>query len=541
MIFRWYQKDAISALLKFVLDESNKDKHPIAAEPTGSGKTPIILGVCDEILSIKFDSKILVLSHVKEILEQNYNALVKYFDGSTIGLYSAGLDSKTIHKITVAGIQSVWRKPELFQQFDIIIIDECHLVTIDEEGMYRKFLAMLDAVYIGLTATPFRLGHGYINEGKGALFTDIVHDMSSVDNFNKLVAEGWLSRLITKGTDIILDASGVRITAGDYNLKDLSEEFDRDEITENIVGEIIRYGHNYKKWLAFAIDIDHAEHITECLINNGIKTCCVHSKMTDDRDEVISDYRQGVYRAAVNVDVMTTGLDIPSIDLIASLCHTKSPVKHVQSLGRGSRVVYADGYDLDAIEGRLDAIAAGPKPHCLVLDFVGNLDRLGPINDVLVKKKGDKKGDGEPILKQCPECQCHHHPTVKICDICDHVFEFKVNLNITSSNAAVIKEKIVGWIHVDSVEYSIHEGTGKPDSLLVTYVCGISRFKEWVVYDHPGKAGFIARHRIKYRLIDDIIPVSVPDLYSKSDNLKVPKKIKVDTTDKYAHIIDFEF
>jgi len=540
MKLRWYQGEAVDALINYLF--SNEPGHPIVVAPTGSGKTAIMCGFADEFLSKKIDSNILVLSHVQEILEQDYDSLSNYFDGFEIGLFSSGLQSKIIKKITVAGIQSVYRHPELFQDFNIVLIDECHTVTIKETGMYRKFLSSLDANYVGLTATPFRLGHGYINKGEGALFTDIVYDLSSKENFNRLVNEGYLARLIPKSTEMEMDVSGVRTVAGDYSLKDLSQKFDREEITKQAVDEIIKYGKNYKKWLIFSIDIDHAEHIASYLNEKGIRTCCVHSKMEQDREQVISDYKRSYYRAAVNVDIMTTGLDVKGIDLIAQLRHTKSPVVHVQSFGRGSRVIYADGYDLDTIDGRIAAIEASEKTHCLILDFAGNTEKLGPINDIVIKQKGDKKTGGEPVVKTCPECGVYHPPAVRICDVCGYEFEFKTNLNAKASGADIIKETIVGWVDVDNVEYDIHPGKGnKPDSFLVKYVCGLRVFKEWICYDHTGFAGHKGRHWVRYRLNGSTMPSDVYELAQWSDQLRKPKSIKVDTTDKFPRILDAEF
>ncbi len=553
MEMRWYQSGAVDASIEYIT--SGKKGHPIVVIPTGGGKTIIICGFCDEYLSRDIKSNILVLSHVRSILGQNYAALSKYFEGFDVGLYSAGLESRTIKKITVAGIQSVYKQPELFVDFNVIIIDECHLVTMDESGMYRKFFKGLNDLksnrgyeqvhipYLGLTATHFRLGHGYIHQGEGALFTDIVYDMSSRDNYNRLVAEGYLSKLIVKATDTEMNVEGIRTTAGDFNLQDLSDSFDREEITDKIVLEIIKYGKNYNKWLIFAIDIDHCEHIARTFNANGIKAVAIHSKMEDDYDQTIKFFNDGYYRVAVSVDMLSTGFDVPSIDLIAHLRPTKSPIFHVQSNGRGARVVYADGYDISTIDGRLDAIANGPKKHCLVLDFAGNAERLGPINDVQIRMKGDKKGPGGPITKRCPVCACVYHPSVKICDACGYEFQFKTNLHVTASTAQVVKESIVGWVFVDSVTYRRHQGKeDKPDSMLVQYQCGYSVFKEWICYEHVGYPKHKADHWVRFRLPNDApMPTDLEQLLEWSEWLNKPMKIKVDATERYPRILDAEF
>ena len=174
MELRWYQEEAVNELIK------TNCAHPVVVAPTGSGKTLILCGFIDKCLTKNPKHNVLVLSHVEDILRQDFKAIEKYFGEDSCGLYSAGLSSRTIKKLTVAGIQSVYRKPEYFSQFTIIIIDECHLINHKREGMYRKFLESFDnAQYIGLTATPWRLSHGRICDGEEALFTDIIYDLSS--------------------------------------------------------------------------------------------------------------------------------------------------------------------------------------------------------------------------------------------------------------------------------------------------------------------------------------------------------------------------
>ena len=122
---RWYQKKATDELMEAPL--SNEDCHPIVVAPTGSGKTVMICDFIDKYLTDDHKAEVLVLSHVKEILQQDYDALEEYFEGYDIGLYSAGLGSRTKHQITVAGIQSVYKRPEEFKNAGVVIIDECHL------------------------------------------------------------------------------------------------------------------------------------------------------------------------------------------------------------------------------------------------------------------------------------------------------------------------------------------------------------------------------------------------------------------------------
>jgi DNA repair protein RadD len=516
---RWYQDEATTALMESL---RNDECHPVVVAPTGSGKTIIICDFVDKYLTNDPRARILVLSHIKEILEQDYDALCDYFD-LDMGLYSAGMESRTIKKITVAGIQSVYRKPELFYDTAIVIIDECHLVTIRQNGMYRKFLSQLDAQFVGFTATHFRHGHGYIHRGDGALFNEIAYNISSPANFSRLVEEGYLTKMIPKQTNMEMNVDRVKVRAGDFALDELSTRFDRNTITNVAVDEIIEYGQNYKKWLVFAIDIDHAEHITNTLINKGVEADVVHSKMEGDRDRVVTRFRQGKIRAVVNVDILTTGLDVPDIDLIAMLRPTMSPVVHVQTIGRGLRV--ADG-----------------KDHCLVLDFAGNTARLGPINDVQIRarKKGQK---GRKLVKVCPNCKALQAPASKFCDVCGYEFKFLTKLSTTASTAEVVRTTKAEWHFVSDIRYNLHEKQGRPTSLKVTYRVGLQTFNEWVCYDHDGYAKRKANNNwVQFRAQHGMpMPRDVHELYEWSPWLKRPVKILVNFQDKFPQIKDAKF
>lgn len=522
MKLRWYQDEASKALFHSIKD--SKETHPVAVLPTGSGKSLTLAELINLYLSEKPTANILVLSHVREILEQNHSSLESYLKVG-IGLYSAGLNSKKIEQITVAGIQSIYKKPELFKHVDVVIIDECHRIPINGETMYRSFLDNIEANYVGLTATPWRLKHGVLWEGEGALFNKCVYDLSSMKNYNRLVEEGYLSPMYGKGTGKKLDAKkeGVRTTAGDYNQKDLSMAFDREEITKAAIAEVMEFNDSRKLGLVFAIDIKHAENIAKIIEGYGEKVALVHSKMEMDRKEVISRIKALEYDYVVNVDVLTTGFDAPQIDLIVDLAPTKSPVKHVQKLGRGARV-HPD------------------KENCLILDFAGNIESLGPINCVQTPTKAKKSKGGEPIMKECPECGMLNWPMVKNCENCDCEFKFEEKIRTTASGSDVILKDPVKWLSVSSVNYFVHSKKGATSSLRVEYKCGITTIKEWVTYDHKGFAGHKARNWVKYRLPKNHKkPDNLAELFKIADLLMRPRKIQIDVTEKYPKVLDYSF
>lgn len=557
MGIRPYQQETADALFNF-LEICEEGEHAIAALPTGSGKTYVLCEIIDQILSEYPEEEILILSHVKEILEQDYLAISDFFEGVDIGLYSAGLDSREKRRITVAGIQSVHTKTELFKKTGIVIIDECHLIPPSEQSRYRKFLNSLpDAIYLGLTATPFRLGQGYLHTGEDALFTEIVSDYTTYDKFNSLIDDGYLSNLYVKKTVFELDTKGIGKLGGDFSEKDLSKKLDRKWITKKAIEETIKFGKNYKKWLIFAIDINHAENIAAELNKQGIPTVCIHSQMKFDRHQALNDYRVGKYRCAVNIDIMTTGLDIPAIDMIISLRPSMSPVFHSQSIGRGLRVTYKEGMPIDTAEERLAAIAASGKKHCFILDFAGNTKRLGPVNDITINEKKKGKGNGLPIVKVCPNCQLYCASVAKFCPACNWKFEFKEKISaIAESQLDILRRQqkelkdsveeslkkadAKQWVKIKDVVYSIHEKTGRPSSLKVTYNTGLQTFSEWVTIDHNGYNRSRALNWVKHRLPENLYhkKMTLNELLGLTQRLKVPYEVMIDTTSKYPQIKD---
>ena len=242
---RDYQQEAIDSIFKFFY--SKKKGNPLVKAPTGSGKSVIISGFCKYTVEKWPDQKILIISHVKEILEQNHKTLKNHLQ-KDIGLYSAGLKSKKLRNITVAGIQSIYNKPELFDNFNIIIVDEAHTIPHTKNGIYHKFFNQVKKRVIGFTATPYRLGTGYLTKGEDAFFSEIVYDIS----IRKLQKEGYLCKLTAKGTQKRLDPIGIKKQAGDYVLKELSLAFDRVAITKDIITELLKYKNTRKKWFYIA-------------------------------------------------------------------------------------------------------------------------------------------------------------------------------------------------------------------------------------------------------------------------------------------------
>ena len=178
MILRLYQQEAIDAVYRHLRE---RDDNPCVVIPTGGGKTPVMATICCDAVS-KWGGRVLILAHVKELLEQTAGTLSRIAPDLDVGVYSAGLKRRdTDHPVIVAGIQSVCQRACELDRFDLILVDECHLLPSDGEGMYRTFLANARIVnprvrLIGLTATPYRLKTGMLC-GPDNLLNDICYEV----------------------------------------------------------------------------------------------------------------------------------------------------------------------------------------------------------------------------------------------------------------------------------------------------------------------------------------------------------------------------
>jgi DNA repair protein RadD len=541
---REYQSFAVRSLYDYF---GRNTGNPVLAMPTGTGKSVVIALFLQSIYAQFSSQRVMVLTHVKELIQQNFDKLKAVWPQAPAGIHSAGLNKKDVlQRIIFGGIASVAKKAAQFGKVDLLIIDEAHLVSPNDETMYRGFIDALKVTnpylkVIGLTATPWRLGHGKITDD--GIFTDVCFDMTSMQAFNWLIEQGYLCPLVPKATRAMLDTDGVHMRGGEFIANELQNAVDKHHITEAALKETLEYGHDRHSWLLFCAGVEHAIHVADMLSAMGVPCKAVHSKMKDaERDETIAEWKAGKLRAIANNNVMTTGVDHPALDLIVMLRPTASPVLWVQMLGRGTRPFYAPGWSLDTGEERRAAIANSQKTNCLVLDFAGNTRRLGPINDpVIPRKKGEKGGDAP--VKCCEHCGVWNHASVRICAHCGTPFpEVHIKIKASAGTEELIKidVPIVEVRDIDHVTYSLHTKTGRPPMVRVTYYCGINNFSEFVCVEHDGYAGRKARLWWNERGRGPV-PATALDLLEQVGDLRTPTHLEAWVNKKYPEIMRFCF
>lgn len=544
---RDYQEAAVTSIFEYF---TKKAGNPVCAMPTGTGKSVVIGEFIKRALMAYPGTRIMKLTHVKELIEQNYAKLMTLWPTAPAGIFSAGLKRKDLgYPIIFGGVASVAKMTaEDFGRIDLLLVDECHLISPKDSTMYQVIIAELKKInphlkVIGFTATHYRLGSGMLTE-PGGIFTDLCIDMTTLDGFNWFLHEGYLSPLVPKRPGVELDLSEVHIHGGEYKQNELQDAVDKEEITYAAVKEMLSYGSDREHWLVFASGIDHAIHVASMLDSVGVPATFVHSKMpAAERDQAIADFMSGKYRAMVNNGILTTGFDFPGIDLIAMLRPTQSASLWVQMLGRGTRPVYADGFDLTTTQGRHEAMRHGPKQNCLVLDFAGNTRRLGPINDpVLPRRKNKAKGGMAPV-RICETCGTYNHASVRFCCHCGQEFPRELKINEYAGTEEIIasgKEPEPVVFKVDRITYGRHEKFDKPDAIRVSYFCGLRIFHDYICLEHPGFASKKARDFWRERANDDP-PETTEEALTKVDELKTPTHIWVKPRGKYDDIIGYNY
>ncbi len=522
LTLRPYQQAAITAIYGYF---EKKSGNPLVVIPTAGGKSLVMAAFIDGVLKAWPDQRILIVTHVRELIAQNHAEMIGLWPEAPAGIYSAGLGKREAQaRILFAGIQSIHHRALEIGHTDLVLIDEAHLIPGNSNTMYRRFLDDLQAInpalkVIGLTATPFRLESGMLHEGKNVLFTDIAYEASVRD----LIDQGYLAPLVSKQPATRLDVSKVGTRAGEFIARDLAAAVDQEAITRAAVGEILDYGRDRKSWLVFCSGVDHARHVAEEFGRRGINCGTIFGDTRkEERDATIAAFKRGDLRALASMGVLTTGFNAPGVDLIALLRPTKSAGLYVQMVGRGTRL-------------------ANAKQNCLVLDFAGNVSRHGPIDLVRPRRPGDG-GTGVAPTKVCPRCESIVALATTQCPDCGYEFPSReVAIAPTAATLPVLSSQRSQWIAVDDVSYQRHtKALGRP-SMKVTYRSGLTTYNEWVCFEHQG---FARRKAVDWWLLrapGTLVPKSVTEALSRIGELNRPSDITVDRVDRFFQVTRHRF
>lgn len=487
MKLRDYQQAAVDAVLAYW---QRGGLHPLIEVPTGGGKSAI-LGELARVVVQDCGGRVAIATHRAELIEQDAAACRRVWPAAPLAIWSASLGKRGTAGITVCGVQTVAKRARDLGVVDVLIVDEAHLIPPEGDGQYQTLVRGLrDANpalrIVGLTATPYRLGQGYLTQGEGALFTSICYRVDVAS----LITQGHLAPLVTGAVGAQIDVESLAVRAGEFALRDLELAADVATVTERVADDVaaaLEAGRTSA--LLFGCSVAHAHHLADAVQARGREALVITGE-TDPmvRAGIIGRFRRRELACLVSCDVLTTGFDAPVVDVLAVVRATMSPSLYVQIVGRGMRPA----------EGKAD---------CLVLDYGGNIARHGPVDAVKVRPKTGK-GKGDAPTKTCVNCAAEQPASARACSECDAEFpepEKKANEQASSlpvlSTGSLDGRRPTSSTHaVGDVQYHVHKkrtGDGPPTVRVDYYAASDDDARavptkiasEWICVEHEGFAG----------------------------------------------------
>lgn len=383
---RPYQQEAVDATIHYF----RKHTQPaVIVLPTGAGKSLVIAE-----LARLARGRVLVLAHVKELVEQNHSKYLAY--GLEADIFAAGLNRKESHsKVVFGSVQSVARNLAAFDgQFSLVIIDECHRISLNDKSQYQQIIQHLQKSnaalrILGLTATPYRLGsgwiyqyhyHGIVRGDENCFFRDCIYELP----LHYMIKNKFLVPPERLDMPVLqYDFSQVSLTsAGIFSEQELNLSLKKQQrITPKIVAQIVEYAMPLQGCMIFAATVEHAKEVLGYLPEQSAALVTAETPAAD-RQSIINQFKKRELHYLVNVSVLTTGFDAPHVDVIAILRPTESVSLYQQIVGRGLRLC----------EG---------KTQCLILDYAGNP------HDLYRPEVGSSKPNSSsvPVQVFCPLCQ----------------------------------------------------------------------------------------------------------------------------------------
>ena len=302
--------------------------------PTGTGKTVLFTSIINDLVSVK-DTKIVILAHRKELIDQISEHLIRY--DIDHGVITSGRKRDLEKSVQVASVQTLTHEKnidlldELKPKF--IIIDEAHHSLADSYTKFWKHCG--DCWKLGVTATPYRL-----------------NCRSFMSHFDKLIESEKIDQFISQGYlseyDFLVDnpnsslsqtikAIKEKSSTGDYKTATLLKELNVPQHIQRLVVCYEQYV-NGKKGIVYAINKEHAHSICEAYLAIGVIAVYIDSDTPKrERAEIVERFSKSEIQVMVNVDIFSEGFDCPDVEFIQLARPTWSLAKYLQQVGRGMR------------------------------------------------------------------------------------------------------------------------------------------------------------------------------------------------------------
>ena len=358
---------------------ARSSERPLLCVGTGAGKTTIAAEVIRR--ATEKGRRSIFLVHRRELVDQAVERLSQF--GIQAGRILAGHPEDRDLPVQVASIPTLLKRKHA--PADLVIVDECsHAVS-------KSWKACLDrypppVIVIGLTATPIRLD----GRGLGDLFGCIIEPVTTLE----LIRQGFLvnPRVFAPPVDL----KGVRVVAGDYSVPELATRM------STLVGSITKTWQEHcagQRTVAFAVNIAHSQAIVDAFRALGVRIAHVDYTLNPKvRAATLADLRDGRIEIVSQVQLLTEGWDLPSLQCAILARPTKSFALFRQMVGRIMR----------------------PPGPVTVLDHAGNHHEHGLVTDPVEWSLDTKrkKKSAIPAVRTCKECFAIIPATESVCPAC---------------------------------------------------------------------------------------------------------------------------
>lgn len=483
---RLYQSQIVSAIREAFAEGI---RAPLVVLPTGGGKTTIFGYVTSGAASK--GRCIYLIAHRAELVKQIAMTLARF--GTSHQIIAPGPIVRQVKveqfktlgrsfvepsKVYVCSVQTLVKRLDDLPAPDIIVIDEAHHLTVDSQwgkvaGKHPK------AKLLPVTATPIRLDGKGLGVGAGGFAERLIMGPTLAE----LIRDGYLSRYRIFAPPNALDLTGMKTRAGDYAKDALAKAMDKPTITGDAVQHYLRLASG-RRAVAFCVSIGHAQHVAAEFDAAGVRAEVLDGSLDPtERERIIKRFEAGETKVLASCDVISEGFDVPAIEVAILLRPTQSLSLYLQQVGRALRAVYGPGFDLSTVEGRLAAIAAGPKPEALILDHVGAIvthglpdeDRDWTLDGITKKKRSKKDDDEEPEFKitTCPHCFTIHR-AAPACPTCGHEYPIVERPAPVAAEGDLVE---LNSTQMDALKRARRAMQGKAQTLEDLKAQGISEFR----------------------------------------------------------------
>ena len=410
MTLRPYQQAAVDASI----DWMRKSVDPFLVDATtGSGKSHIIAEVA-RLIHERTGKRILCLAPSAELVTQNR---AKYLaTGNPCSMFSASAGAKELrHPVVFGSPLTVKNKISRFQRqgadgYALVVIDEAHGITPTVQAIVEAMrMGNPNLRVMGLTATPYRLGSGYIfrewpdgrvnsdSTSRDPYFQKSVYRVEA----RPLIEDGYLTPPVigATGADGYDTSALVANAMGQFNAAAVDQAYHgHGRKTAAIVADVVAQSRDREGVLIFAATVQHAEEVLASLPPH-LSAIVTATTPKATRTSILAQgglFATRKIKYLVNVGVLTTGFDAPHVDVIAILRKTESVGLLQQIVGRGLRI-------------------SPGKVNALVLDYTTNLDDHCPDGDLFspTVKVGALPGEGGNLPCVCPDCEYENTFTIR--------------------------------------------------------------------------------------------------------------------------------